>query len=261
MKPSLDLYYQAKDPHFDNVVIFVVKWLGVLYLTANNLESLRSLNKHYRAMIDDVQRLQFVDFLPLKMPRLDYAEQTSISSKRVDLATACVIHYGLDLGMVIRYLKGKYVGESQDADAVLLEVSPHINSKDCEHIKQIIDQGCPSHLDFEEDYENKHYVLQKGNQQTFRQHPEVTAKTMNKEEKNSHVLPFKIWVVYFSPYCQVTPQGIQEKYEKYRVIFDSSTQTVRTRSSSITKPAQIMRQSLTLEKQKLTTSSMSTIGK
>jgi hypothetical protein len=48
---------------------------------------------------------------------------------------------------------------------------------------------------------------------------------MNKEEKNSHVLPFKIWVVYFPPYCWATPQGIQEKYEKYRVIFDSSTQT------------------------------------
>jgi hypothetical protein len=27
------------------------------------------------------------------------------------------------------------------------------------------------------------------------------------------------------PYCRATPQGIQEKYGKYRVIFDSSTQT------------------------------------
>ena len=135
------------------------------------------------------------------MPRLDYADQTSTSSKRVNLATACAIHYRLNIGMVICYLKGKYVGESQDADAILSEVSPHIIIKDCKHIKQIIDQGCPSHLNFEEDYKNKHYVLQKGNQQTFLQHPEVTAKTMNKEEKNSHVLPFRIWVVYFPPFC------------------------------------------------------------
>ncbi len=63
-------------------------------------------------MIDDVQQLQFADFSPLKMPRLDYAKQTSISSKRVDLATACAIHYGLNIGMVICYLKGKYIGES-----------------------------------------------------------------------------------------------------------------------------------------------------
>ncbi len=49
---------------------------------------------------------------------------------------------------------------------------------------------------------------------------------MNKEEKNSHVLPFKLWVVYFSPYCHATPQGIQEKHVKFWVIFDSLTQTI-----------------------------------
>ena len=48
---------------------------------------------------------------------------------------------------------------------------------------------------------------------------------MSKEEKNSHVLPFKYWIVHFSPYCRATPQGIREKYGKYRVIFDSSMQT------------------------------------
>ncbi len=112
IKPSLDCYYWAKELHFNNVVIFVIMWPGVLYLTADNLESLRSLNRHYCEMIDNVQQLQFVDFLSLKMPRLNYAKQTSISSKRGDLATACAIHYRLNVGMVIRYLKGKYVGES-----------------------------------------------------------------------------------------------------------------------------------------------------
>ncbi len=48
---------------------------------------------------------------------------------------------------------------------------------------------------------------------------------MNKEEKNSHVLPFKPWMVRFSPWCRTTPQGITEKNRKFRVIFDSLTQT------------------------------------
>ncbi len=55
MKPSLDLYYWAKELYFNSVVIFVIRWPGILYLTADNLESLRSLNRHYREMIDDVQ--------------------------------------------------------------------------------------------------------------------------------------------------------------------------------------------------------------
>jgi hypothetical protein len=49
---------------------------------------------------------------------------------------------------------------------------------------------------------------------------------MKKEEKNSHILPFKAWVVYFSPYCCATPQGIQEKNGKFWVIFDSLMQTI-----------------------------------
>ena len=115
--------------------------------------------------------------------------------------------------------------ESRDAERILAAVFPYISIKDCQHIIRIIYQGCPSWLDFEEEYENKHAFLQRGNQQTFLEHPEVSAKAMNKEEKNSHVLPFKSWDVYFSSYCRTTPQGICKKYRKFRVIFNSSTQT------------------------------------
>jgi hypothetical protein len=149
------------------------------------------------------------------MPRLDYAEQTLISSKRVNLATACTIHYGLNVGMVICYLKSEYVGESQDANAILLEVSPHISSKDCKHIKQIIDQGCPSHLDFKEDNKNKHYVLQKGNQQTFLQHPEVTTKMMNKEEKNSMFSPSRSGLYIYPHFVEQPPKEYERSMENY----------------------------------------------
>jgi hypothetical protein len=226
MKQSKSLYYQAKElVHFDNMVTFAIRGPGELYMTANNLESLKSVNKTYCKMINDVQHLQFVDFMSLKLPRLDYPEQTGISGKRVDQATACAIHYGLNPGMVICFLMGEYMGKTRDSAAILAEVSPYINKEDSKHIKCIIGQGCPSHLHFEEEYENKHFALWKGNQHTFLLHPKVTAKAMNKEEKNSHVLPFKRWLVYFPPWCCVTPQGIREKYNTFRVIFDSSTQT------------------------------------
>jgi hypothetical protein len=176
-------------------------------------------------MIKDVLQLRFVDISSLKLLRLDYAKQTKISDKRVDLTTTCSIHYKLNMGMVIQYLKGEYVGESRDANTILSVVLLLISDKDYEHIKQIINQGCPSHFDFEEGYKNKHRVLWKGNQQTFLKYPEVTAKAINKEEKNNHILPFKPWTIHFSPYCHVAPQGICKKYGKFRVIFDSLTQT------------------------------------
>ena len=189
------------------------------------MDNIRGISKTHRDMVDDVLRLRDIDFSKVKLPRYDYADQTEISQERVDLMTACAIHYGLNTGMVVRFLKGEYVGESRNADEILEKVSPYIDEIDCQHIKQTINQGCPSHIDFEEDYDNKHMVLRKGNQQTFLQFPEVTAKAMNKEEKFSHVIAYRKWLVHFSPYCRATPQGIREKYGKYRVIFDASTQS------------------------------------
>jgi hypothetical protein len=34
---------------------------------------------------------------------------------------------------------------------------------------------------------------------------------MNKEEKNSHLLPVKLWVLHFPPWCRHTAQGISIK--------------------------------------------------
>ena len=66
-----------------------------------------------------------------------------------------------------------------------------------------------------------------GNQQTFHMYPEVVTKTMNKEEKNSHLIPVKLWVLHCSPYAQSTAQGMQIKPgKKPRIIWDGSTKTL-----------------------------------
>jgi hypothetical protein len=166
MKPSGTLQYRINDLHFDNIVVFLIKNQDA-YLTDVEINSLKNVNGLYQEMINNVLLLRSINFSTLKLPRLDYAEQTKISLKRVDLATACAIYYGLNTGMVVRYVKGKYVGESRNANAILEKVSPYICEVDCKHIVCIINQGCLSHIDFEESYENKHMVLQKGNQQTF----------------------------------------------------------------------------------------------
>ncbi len=66
----------------------------------------------------------------------------------------------------------------------------------------------------------------KGNQATFKMYPEIVTKTMNKEDRHSHLLPVKLWVLHFSPWCRHTVQGMQVKPGKNpRVIFDASTKS------------------------------------
>ncbi len=194
-------------------------------MDAQDLHNFSKVNQLYGDMINDVLHLRSLDFSELKKPKYDYAEQLDILPEQEDLISACCIHYRLHPGMLVRYLNGKYVGQSRDARRILREVSPYITSKDATHINRVITQGCPSYLNFEEEPRNKLAVIQKGNQHTFQEHPEIAQKAMNKEERNSHVVPLLPWIVLFSPWMRTTPLGICKKYGKSRVIFDASTQT------------------------------------
>jgi hypothetical protein len=70
----------------------------------------------------------------------------------------------------------------------------------------------------------KSFIIEKGNQATFKMYPEMVKETMNKEDRHSHLLPIKLWVLYFSPWCCHTAQGILIKPGKNpQVIFDVST--------------------------------------
>jgi hypothetical protein len=71
----------------------------------------------------------------------------------------------------------------------LQTVSPHISKDDANHMHRILTQGCPSKLVLSESNEMKFNMITQGNQQTFYMYPEVVTKTMNKEEKNSHLIP------------------------------------------------------------------------
>jgi hypothetical protein len=101
-------------------------------------------------MVHDVLRLRTLDFSQLRELRISYAEQTAIQPSRVDMATACAIHYTLHPGMVIRYARGEYVGENRDMTQILRDVSPHVDETNAAHIKQIPTQGGPARISFEE---------------------------------------------------------------------------------------------------------------
>ena len=142
------------------------------------------------------------------------------------MATACAIHYSLHPGMVTRYLKGKYVGENRNVPQILRDVSSHVDESDAAHIEQILTQGCHSRLSFEEMSEMKAYIIKKGNQATFKMYPDIVTKAMNKEDRHSHLLPVKLWMLHFSPWCCHTAQGMLVKPGKNScIIFDASTKT------------------------------------
>ncbi len=131
MKPSDKHQYPVIDPVLDNIVVCILSPQD-MYLSADDVETLSSINLLYRKMVHDVMRLKGMEFPKLREPRIGHAMQQKIQQSHVDLAAAALIHYCLHPGMPIPYVKGKYVGENRDVFQVLNDVSPFIDEVGCE---------------------------------------------------------------------------------------------------------------------------------
>jgi hypothetical protein len=223
MKSSLDHQYWVEDLVLQNVIIILLLESDG-FLSSIEIKNLSAMNCLCNKVTCDVCLLQNLDFLPLRKPRIGYADHQAIPQACMNMATAAMIHYGLQPGMLIRYLKGEYVGESRNVPAILEAVSPHISEEDANHIRWILLQGCPLKLTLSKPNKMKNKIIAQGNQPTFYLYPELVTKTMNKEEKNSHLIPVKLWVLLCSPYAQSTSQGIQIKPgKKPQIIWGGST--------------------------------------
>jgi hypothetical protein len=133
-----------------------------------DVANLSKVNYLYQEMVHNVVEFKTLDFSELREPRIGYVEQIPIQSSQVVMATACAIHYSLYPVMVIRYLKGEYVGENRNVSQILRGVSPHIDKTDAAHIKRILSQDCPLRLSFEETSVRKASIIQKAIKQHSR---------------------------------------------------------------------------------------------
>jgi len=164
-----------------------------------------------------------IDFSPLREPRYNYELQKEISQHRVDMASAAMIHFGLEIGKVMRYMKGEYTGANRDVKRTLAAVKGHITDDDYNHLKRILINGCPSRLNFDETLHNKLRMINRGNSKSFNEHPDLVRETLNKEDKYSHILPMDEDMPLISPYCRHTPQGLVTKPGKNpRLVWDAS---------------------------------------
>jgi len=140
-------------------------------------------------MIKNTIRWLRIDFSSLRDPRYDYEKQTEICLHRVDMASAAMVHFGLDPGKLVRWLGGEYIGERRDVFLILATFKDHISKDNYAHMKRIFIDGCPEELQFDKPLSNKLTMIEQGNSKSFNENPELVLKTMNKEDRYSHLLP------------------------------------------------------------------------
>jgi hypothetical protein len=130
------------------------------------------------------------------------------------MANAAMAHFGLDLGRFVRWMGGKYTGQHRDTHSTLAVVRGHVSADDYAHVKRILLDGCPAQVDSEEPLSNKIEMIKCGNSKSFNNNTALVLKTMNREDRYSHLIPLDEIMCRFSPYCRHTTQTMVIKTGK-----------------------------------------------
>ena len=80
-------------------------------------------------MIKNTIRWLRIDFSSLRDPCYDYEKQTRICLHWVEMASAAMVHFGLNPGKLVCWLGGEYIGKHRDVVRILETVKDQI-SKD-----------------------------------------------------------------------------------------------------------------------------------
>ena len=132
-----------------------------------------------------------VDFSSLKQEEGRHLTQETISFSRTKLLAACAIHYDLHIPSVIRYLSGEYMAEFRNA----FEIDKLLESRGCpseirQDLFRIFKVGCPNKLQGEDSRQNFIDYWKYRNHSSIDKNVEKVLKVMNKEYKNSYLIPF-----------------------------------------------------------------------
>ena len=118
MRPSLDKWYRVADLLLYNIITAIIKECRVSFLK-EDISNLRLVNKYFANIVPKVLHWLQVDFTPLQDPCLGYEQQDHINPYCMEMASAAMIHFGLDPGKFVRFLLGKYTGQYWDIHCTL----------------------------------------------------------------------------------------------------------------------------------------------
>ncbi len=154
------------DLHLYNVITTIIKECRVSF-SSEDLSNLCLVNKDFANIVPKVLRWLQVDFTSLQDPRLGKKQQDHIDPHCMEMASAAMIHFGLDPGKFVRFLSGEYTGQHWDVCRTLDAVQDHVTSDNYNHIKRTLLNGCLAQLTFNEPSSDKLEFISCGNSKSF----------------------------------------------------------------------------------------------
>ena len=190
------------------------------YVAHDDLIPIHPLVPH---LIKMMSRLSTYNFTWIRTIDKDWASQKVIASEKRIAMMACLLHYNMDVGLLMRYLGNNYTGAYRDVNATVKILSYYkINTDLIQHYIRVMTVGCPNHFVAETSRANVMEYWREGNNPSIKKNINKVNVTMNKEERNNFVAPLSCWLFRFIPHLMIIPQHHHEvKGKKGRQISDA----------------------------------------
>ena len=92
-------------------------------------------------------------------------------------------------------------------------MSPFVSKADMKKMVRVLAIGCPHDLDFGMPHEEKLKMMKHGKTSSVTNHLNIVKATVNKEKRNSHVVPVHSWLCPISPFANSVSQAMAVKEE------------------------------------------------
>ena len=95
MRPSKDKFYRVDILELHSIIATIIKEFRVEF-TTQDISNLCLVCKDFMLLVLNITRWLTVDFSLLCEPRYNYEQQEQIDSQRIKMASAAMVHFGLD---------------------------------------------------------------------------------------------------------------------------------------------------------------------
>jgi hypothetical protein len=117
-------------------------------LDSDDMKNLFTAMSSLQTLWNKYQQVKDINWTPLREHNLNWKDQAAINNTRVNMRTAMLFHYNLDLAAVHWKTGGNHVAAHWTAnpEIILQQVQGVMDQKNYDHLKCmiLIDNGCPN---------------------------------------------------------------------------------------------------------------------